>query len=320
MAITTRRTALALAAMLPAAAAAQDAASPGRVYIGFAAGGGTDVMARLILERMRAEGGPSFVVINRPGASGRLAVDALRQGPADGSVLMVAPFAVPVMNPALFPGTNQESGRDYLPVSLLATTEFAVAVHAAHPARDMRELIAWLRANPREANFGTATLGNMPHFLGLELGRAIGVEMTPVGYRGSAPMMTDLVAGTIRMAISIDADFAGVLREGRVRLLATAGQQPSRLVPEAPTLASLGLGLVATGYNGLFAPVGTPPEAMARVAAAVSRALAHPETRDRLLAMGLVPSGAGPAEFARVIAADAARWQPVIRASGFRVE
>lgn len=314
----TRRSTLALAA-LPAAAAAQEAA-PGRVYIGFAAGGGTDVMARLILERMRAEGGPAYIVVNRPGASGRLAVDALRQGPADGSVLMVAPFAVPVMNPVLFPGTNQESGRDYLPVSLLATTEFAVAVPAAHPARDMRELIAWLRANPREANFGTATLGNMPHFLGLELGRAIGVEMTPVGYRGAAPMITDLVAGTIRLAISIDADFAAIHREGRVRLLATAGEQPSRLAPEAPTLTSLGLALQATGYNGLFAPLGTPDAVVERIAAAASRAVAHPETRDRLLASGLTPSGAGPAEFARVIAADAARWQPVIRASGFRVE
>ncbi|QYU66542.1 hypothetical protein J4558_16365 [Leptolyngbya sp. 15MV] len=310
----------AIAASLPATLAAQDAAGPGRVYLGFAAGGGTDVMARLLLERMRAEAGLHYILVNRPGASGRLAVDALRQGPADGSVLMVAPFAVPVLNPVLFPGTNQDSGRDYLPVALLATTEFALAVPASHPARDLPGLIAWLRANPREANFGTAALGNMPHFLGLGFGKAIGVEMPPVGYRGAAPMIPDLINGTLKLAISTDNDFAELLREGRVRVLATAGEAPSRLTPQSPTLVSAGLPLTATGYNGLFAPVGTPGPVIARIAAAAAAAATHPETRDRLLALGLTPSGAGPEEFARVIARDVARWQPVIRESGFRVQ
>jgi len=316
-----RRTALGLAATLVAGkASAQDAAAPGRVFLGFAAGGGTDVMGRLVLDRMRQDSGLHYVMINRPGASGRLAVDALRQGPADGSVLMLAPFAIPVLNPVLFPGTNQESGRDYLPVSLLAATEFAFAVPATHPAGTLAELIAWLRANPREANFGTAALGNMPHFLGLEFGRGIGVDMTPVGYRGAAPMIPDLINGTLRLAISTDNDFAAVLREGRVRILATAGERPSRLSPEAPTLASAGIGLVATGHIGLFAPFGTPPAAVGRIAQAAARAVAAPDVRERLEAMGLAPIGAGPADFAAVIGRDVARWQPVITASGFRVQ
>lgn len=316
-----RRAALILgAALCPAPLAAQDSGSPGRVYIGFAAGGGTDVMARLILERMRAQSGLHYIVVNRAGASGRLAVDALRQGPANGTTLMVAPFAIPVLNPVLFPGTNQESGRDYLPVSLLAATEFAFAVPASHPARTLAELVAWLRANPQEANFGTATLGNMPHFLGLGFGEAIGVPMTAVGYRGAAPMIPDLINGTLKLAISPDNDFAAVVREGRIRVLATAGDGPSRLVPEAPTLASAGFALTATGYNGLFAPIDTPPDVIARIATAAARAIAHPDTRDQLEAMGLTPSGAGPDAFAQIIARDVARWQPVIRASGFRVQ
>lgn len=315
--MTGRRTILGAALALPALrAAAQEGVT--RIQVGFAAGGGTDVMTRLLAERVRAAGGPGAVVVNRGGASGRFAVDALRAGPADGTTLMIAPFGVPVMNPALFPGTGQESGADYLPVSRLATTEFALAVTAGHPARDVPELTAWLRANRDRAAFGTAVLGNLPHFLGLAFGAAIGVPTEAVGYRGGGPMVTDLVGGQIGMAFSVDADFADMARAGRLRILATAGDTPSLVAPEAPTFASLGLPLRATGWNGLFAPLGTPTPVIARIAADWGAAVRDPATAERLRGMGLRPTGEGPDAFARIIAADAARWRPVIEASGFR--
>ncbi len=316
--MTRRRTLLgtALAALAAGRAAAQDGVT--RVQLGFAAGGSTDLMARLLAERVRAEGGPASIIVNRPGATGRFAVDALRAGPADGTNLMVAPSGTPVISPVIFPGTNQESGTDYLPVARLVIGEYAVAVPANHPARTLGDLVAWLRANPGSAHFGTASLGNVPHFVGLALGQAIGVEMTPVGYRGGAPMVTDLVGGQIPLAITPDAEFADMARAGRIRILATAGDGPSRLVPEAPTLLSAGIPIQATGWIGLFAPMGTPSATLARVAGAWTGALRHPETRDRILGLGLTPAGEGPEDFARIIAADAARWRPVVAASGYR--
>jgi tripartite-type tricarboxylate transporter receptor subunit TctC len=311
--------AAAVAATAPSLAHAQ--ARPVRILVPLPAGSTSDVVARLLADSIRDGLGRPVVIENRPGATGRIAVDAFRAAAPDGGTLLFAPIAVPVINPLVFKELRYDPARDFAPVAQVSIYEFALAVAASHPARNVAEFVAWAKADPARAMFGTPGAGSLPHFVGVMLGRAAGTDLVHVAYKGVATVEAELVGGQIAAGISATSDFIPLHRTGRLRILATSGERRSTLLQEVPTFREQGFAsVVASGWHGVYAPTGTPPAVIEQLSGAIVAALRAPETRAKLVAFGLEPTGTTPRALAEIMAADAARWAPVIKASGFTAE
>jgi tripartite-type tricarboxylate transporter receptor subunit TctC len=248
-------------------------------------------------------------------------VGSLKASAADGSTLLFAPLAVPVIIPIVFKDAGYDSAKDLAPVAQVSTFEYALAVAANHPARDLAGFVAWARGNPKQANFGTAGAGSVPHFLGMMLAKSAGIELTHVAYRGSTAVDADLMGGQIVAGISALSDFLALHRTGKLRILATAGAKRSPLVPEVPTFREQGYpSLEAIGWQGVFAPARTPRTVIERLSDEIVAALQLTEVRETLLGLGIQPTGTTPEQLAATMAADSARWRKVIQTTGFSAE
>jgi len=297
------------------------AKQPVRILVPVPAGVTSDIVGRLIAEPLRASLGQPIVVENKPGATGRIAVDALRGAAPDGTTLLLAGIVVPVIGPLVFKNLNYDPAKDLAPVAQVAKYEFAFAVAANHPARTMPEFVAWVTANPARANVGNPGAGSLPHFLGVMIGQAAGIELEHVAYTGVAPLQTQLMSGQVAAATGLLSDLVALHRAGRLRILATSGAERAPLVPEVPTFPEQGYrSIVATGWHGVYAPAGTPQALIDRWSSMIAAALRTPEIRERFAALGLEPTGTTPQELAAIMAADTARWRGIIKASGFTVE
>ena len=312
----------AVAAVAPAGAHAQNRAQqPLRILVPLPAGSTSDVVARLIADGVRNAVGRPVIIENKPGASGRIAADALKHAAPDGKTLMLAPIAVPVIGPLVFKKLGYDPVKDFAPVAQVATYEFALAVAADHPARTVSELVAWAKANPARATLGTPGAGSLPHFLGVMLGQAARIELAHVAYKGVAPLEAELMSGQIAAGISALSDLVALHRAGKLRILATSGAARSPLLPEVPTFRQQGYPAVeAAGWHGVYAPAGTPQPVIDQLSTAIVAALRTPELREKFLALGLEPTGTTPQTLAAIMAADTARWAPIIKAAGFTAE
>ena len=322
-----RRTALARAAVLCVASAlavssaVAQADKPVRLLVGFAPGGSADIAARLIAERMREELKQPVLVENRPGAGGRLVAEAVKNAPADGSVLMLTPIVVTVLAPMVFSKLPYDPIADFAPVAQVANFQFALSVNATHPAKTVGELVAWYKANPAKANFGSPAPGSLPHFFGVMISRSAGLDLVHVPYNGGGPMMNALMGDQITAEIDTLAEQVELHKTGRVRMLATTGATRSPLLPDVPTFAESGLaGVQGTAWFAVYAPAKTPEATVRQLNAAINKAIAAPEVRERFQKLGLEPSGGTPADLAARMAQDTARWAPIVKASGFRGE
>jgi tripartite-type tricarboxylate transporter receptor subunit TctC len=312
---------VALALAPPAAHAQAALRSPVHIIVGFAAGGSSDVAARLLAEKLKDSLGVPVVVENKVGAGGRIAAEALKSAPADGSTFMLVPVVVPVLAPLVYKQLSYDPVKDFAPVAQVATYQFAFAVGPANPATTVPEFVAWLKANPREANFGSPAPGSLPHFFGLMVGKATGVDMVHIAYKGGAPLSTDLMGGRIPAGVDALSDMIELHRAGRIRIIATSGAQRSPLLPSVPTFKEQGFPAIeGTGWIGIYAPARTPPAIVARVSSAIAAALKAPELRERFINLGYEPTGTTPEQLTAIMAADAERWGPIIRASGFTAE
>ena len=306
-----------LSAMAATAAAQVD--KPVKLLVGFAPGGSADIAARLIAERMKDELKQPVLVENRPGAGGRIVAETIKNSPADGSVLMLAPVVVPVLAPLVFSKLPYDPSVDFAPVAHVANFQFALSVNASHPAKNVQELIAWFKANPAQANYGTPAPGSLPHFFGVMLARGAGLDLVHVPYNGGGALMTALMGNQVGSAIDTLVDQIELQRSGKIRLLATSAAQRSALLPEVPTFGEAGLkGVEGTSWFAVYAPAKTPPATVAQLNAAINKALASPELRQRFAALGLEPTGGSPADLAAAMRRDTERWGPVVKASGFR--
>jgi tripartite-type tricarboxylate transporter receptor subunit TctC len=313
--------ACAAVAAAPGALAQAKPRQPLRLIVPLPPGSTSDVVARLIAARLTDGGGPPVVVENRPGASGRIAVDALKASAADGRTLLFAPIAVPVIVPLMLKDASYDPAKDLAPVAQVSTFEYALAVAANHPARDLGGFVVWTRANPRQANFGTAGAGSVPHFLGTTFGRAAGIDLTHVAYKGAVAVDADLIGGQIAAGISALSDFLALHRAGKFRILATAGATRSPLLPDVPTFREQGYPSVqAIGWQGVFAPAGTPRPVSERLSGAIVAALQVPAVREKLVGLGIEPTGTTPEQLAAIVAADTARWRAIVKATGFTLE
>jgi tripartite-type tricarboxylate transporter receptor subunit TctC len=294
---------------------------PVRLLVGFAPGGSADIAARLLADRIKDDLRQPVVVENRPGAGGRLVAEAVKNAPADGSVLMLTPIVVTVLAPMVFSKLPYDPIADFAPVAQVANFQFALSVNASHPAKNVNELIAWYKANPTKANFGSPAPGSLPHFFGVMIAKGAGIELVHVPYNGGGPMMNALIGEQITAAIDTLVEQVELHRAGKVRILATSGTSRSPLLPEVPTFTESGLvGVEGTAWFGVYAPAKTPEATVRQLNAAINKALANAELRERLTRLGLEPAGGTPADLAARMAQDTARWAPVVKASGFRAD
>ena len=308
------------AATLALAAAAQaQVDKPVRLMVGFPPGGSADIAARLLTERMGAELRQPVVVDNKPGAGGRIAAELLKNAPPDGATLLLTPIVVPVLAPLVFSKLAYNPVTDFAPVGQVANFQFALSVNAGHPAKSVQELIAWYKANPALANYGTPGAGSLPHFFGVMLAGGAGIDLVHVPFNGGGPLMNALVGNQVSAAIDTMVDQIELMRSGKVRMLATSGAARSPLVPEVPTFVESGLkGVEGTSWFAVYAPAKTPEATIQQINAALNKALAAPELRERFMKLGLEPTGGSPADLAAIMKRDTERWAPVVKASGFR--
>ena len=295
-------------------------AAPVRILVGFPPGGSADTTARLIAEKMSIIMGNPVIVENRPGAGGRIAAQAVKDAAPDGNMLMIAPLAVMVVQPVVFKSVKYDTTKDFTPIGNAALFPLAVAVGPATPAKTFAELIAWLKANPMQANFGSPATGSLPHFLGEMIGQALNVKIQHVPYQGGAPLMTALLGSQLPVGIDTPAEFAENHRAGKLKILAVSGGQRAAQFPDVPTLREQGVNLEASAWFGIFGPAGMPAARTESLSTALSAALRQPDVISKLAALGLQAAPESSAEMARRMAADKARWEPVIKSTGFQAD
>lgn len=318
------RGAAALAALGAAApASAQTAPDTARILAGFSPGGAIDVVARKVAERLNGTPYARAVVVeNRTGAGGRLAVEATKGAAPDGKTMLLTPGSMLYIYPYIYNTLSYDPVADLAPVSLAATVAMGLGVGPMVPSsvRTVPDFLAWARANPDKANFGTGGAGSMPHFVGAMLEKASGVRLSHVPFRGTAAAVVDLMGGQIAAVTGPEADLIPHLKGGRVRLLATSGKQRSRFNPDVPTFAEQGFADIAMEeWFAFFMPARTPPDAVRRAADALAGVLRQDSVAGGLAEMGFDAVPSSPAELAARLRAGLDFWGPVVKATGFTV-
>lgn len=290
---------------------------PVRLVVGFPAGGAGDIIARVVADKIAEPLGVSVIVENKPGAGGRVAAELLKAAPADGRTVLITPLAPIVIAPLTFQKLNYKSDTDFVPVAQLVKFPLSLAVGKDSPNTSLKDLVAWFKAHPQQASFGTSAAGSQLHFLGLMLGQAAHIDLVHVPYQGGTPLITDLIGGQVPSAI--DAFPLEFHKAGKIRLLASSGESRSPLLPDVPTFKEQGYPtVVGEAWFGAFMSAKTSPALVQRVSEAMASAVQQPDVRQKLAAAGLEATGLKAPEFARLVAADQARWKPVIEVSGFK--
>jgi tripartite-type tricarboxylate transporter receptor subunit TctC len=313
-----RRTALLAAAAALATSAATAQEGPLRIVVGYAPGGSTDRVARIVGDKLQAKLGVTVVVENKTGAGGRLAAQQVKATPPGQNVLMVGNPAVMVVAPLVFKDNGYDAERDFVPVSHVNDYEFGIAVATAVPVRELTHLLAWLRANPEKANFGVPATGSLPHFFALMTGEKAGVKAQVVGYRGSGPLTTDLLGGQVPVAVDTFETLLPQHEGGKIRVLASSGAKRSPHAPGIPTFKEAGIDLVATGWNAFFAPATMPRERVERYAAAIREVMTDPDTQRKFADARMTPVVATQAQTQAMLKAYRAQWAPVVQKSGYQ--
>jgi tripartite-type tricarboxylate transporter receptor subunit TctC len=235
--------------------------------------------------------------------------------------MMITPVVVPVLAPLVFSKLNYNPATDFTPVGHVCSFNFALSVPASVPARTVPEFVAWLKANPSKANFGSPAAGSLPHFFGEMLSREAKADMVHVPFAGGAAMMTALMGGQVSAGIDVLLEALEAHRSGKVRIIAVSGEKRSAVVPEVPTFSEQGFpNIVASGWFGMYAPARTPEAVITATNRALVKALTHPEVLERFGKLALEPGGGTAADLARLEQASTARWAPVVKATGFRAD
>jgi tripartite-type tricarboxylate transporter receptor subunit TctC len=309
-----------LAAGLAGATSALHAQAPEtlRLVTGFAPGGATDRVARIVGDKLQAKLGATVIVENKTGAGGRLAAQQVKAARPGDNVLMLANPAVMVVAPLVFKDNGYDPDRDFVPVSHVNDYEFALSVGAAVPVRELSHLLAWLRANPEKANFGVPATGSLPHFFALMIGEKAGVKAQVVGYRGSAPLLSDLIGGQVPVSIDTLETVLPQHQAGKVRILASSGAKRASFAPDVPTFRESGLDIVATGWNAFFAPATMPAEKVKRYSEAIVAVMRDPDTQRKFTDVQMSPVVADQARSAAMLKAYRAQWAPVVQTSGYQ--
>ena len=313
---------LALLVCTTGIALAQDyPATPIRLIVGFAPGGGTDYVGRAIGQRLSDALGQPVVVENRPGASSMVANEMVAKSAPDGYTLLVAAAGAMTIAPNINTNVGFDTFKDFEPIALVVTSPYLLAVNPSVPAKNLAEFTALAKASPGKLNFASSGSGGAPHLAGELYKRMAGVDLVHVPYKGLAPAITDVLGGQVQ---AVFADINLVLKQieaGKLKALAITGTQRFAALPDLPTMAEAGLpGYQAQTWYGLVAPAGTPAPIIKRLHGEVSKALALPEVRSQFATQGMLPANAAatPADFAALIRADFDRWRKLIKEAGIK--
>lgn len=328
--MTTRRqfvhgaAAIAAGGVLPSLAFAQQLEVV-KIINGFPAGGTADATSRRVAERM---GGTAYsknaaVVDNKPGAGGRIACEVVKNAAPDGATLLLTPYSMMSIYPHIYKTLSYDPVKDFVPVSIAAIMTHALSVGPLVPAsvRTVRDYLAWAKANPKDASYGSPAAGSTPHFLVALLGLNTNTDLKHVPYRGSAPAVADMLGGTLASCSTPTGDALANHRAGKVRILATSGGQRTPFTPDVPTYAEQGFAdLTTEEWFGFYAPARTPANIVAAANASIAQALKEKSVVDSLAIMGLVAQGSTPAEMEKSQRDELNRWGPIVKKIGFTAE
>ncbi len=313
--------ALALGAcVLAGPASAQSGSNTIRILVGFPPGGGTDAIARVLAEKLKDQLNQPVVVDNKAGAGGQIAAQALKAAPADGNTLFISHDHTISILPLVTKNPGYDPARDFVPVAGFATFVNALGVSGGTPARSLPEYIAWVRQQGGgKGNIGIPAPASVPEFLVKLIGQKYGLDLQSAPYRGSAPMMADMLGNQIGAGVASIPDFIENHKAGKIRVVAVMGTARQAAMPEVPTFAELGLaGFEDVPYYGLFAPAGTPQAAIDRISEALAKVVAQPDVRERLSTMGLTVGFMPQQQLASRERAYTQTWTRIIKSSGFQ--
>ncbi|MGH8820482.1 MAG: tripartite tricarboxylate transporter substrate-binding protein [Rhodoferax sp.] len=304
---------LSLGALAPRARAE---ATPTRIMVGFSAGGSVDTTARLLAKQFNLLLHRPFIVEDRTGAAGRLAVEATKLAKPDGTTLMLVPHGAITLFPHIFKSLRYDPNRDFTPIGRVCTFDFALSTGPATPAKTIAEYVAWAHDKAHNASFGTPGAGTVPQFIGQGFAQRAGLALTDVPYRGAAPTILALIEGTVSLAVTPLADAIEDHKAGKIRVLATAGTQRTDMLTGIPTLKESGIDLAVDGWYGLYGPAGMAPELTRSLNQAMVTATG--QIREALFKDALRAAPTSPEQLAQLQRTESALWAQLVKASGFK--
>ncbi len=313
---------VAAAGWMPGAAGAQGYPNrPVKLVVPFPPGGSLDFTGRLLAQRLTEMWGQSVVVENRPGAGGNIGADFVAKSAPDGYTILMGALSTHAVNPSLYKTMPYDAVRDFAPITLIATTPNVLVVNASSPVNNVKEFIAYTKANPGKLSFGSGSIGSGGHLAGELYKVETGTDAVHVPFKGGAPATQALLAGDTQFMFDNLANAMAQVKAGKLKALAVTTAQRSPLVPDLPTMAEAGLpGFDISTWYGLFAPAGTPSSVIAKWNADVTKILTTPDVRAKLLADGAEPAPDTPEQFAQMIARELAKYARIIKASGAKVD
>jgi tripartite-type tricarboxylate transporter receptor subunit TctC len=304
-------------------AAAQDAypTRPITLVVPFPAGGSTDLVARVIAEKMTVELGQQIVIDNRGGAGGNIGSAAVAKADPDGYTILMGTVATHALNPALYKKMPYDAVTDFAPISLLVRVPNVLVVNPELPVNSVAELIALLKANPGKYSYASSGNGTPLHLSGELFKTMAGVDMEHIPYKGAGPALTDLLGGHVQIMFDNLPSSTGYIKEGRLRGLAVTTAERAASMPDLPTIAESGVpGYETYTWNALFAPAGTPPAVVERLNAAAVAAVTDAEVQTKLQGFGATVVGSTPDELAQHVQSELAKWAPIVAASGAQID
>jgi len=308
----------ALAALATAPARAQTAADyPSRVVrivLPQPAGGGTDVVARAIALKLTEAWGQQVIVDNRPGANGIIGSELAAKSKPDGYTLLYGFTSLLVINPSVYKALPYDTLRDFVPLTQTVANNIVLVVNDHFPARNVKEMVALARSRPGELLYGSFGIGNQTHLTAEMFRLETGLKITHVPYKGETPAITELVSGQVAMMFSPSAGVTPHVRSGKLRMLAVCGDKRASVFPDVPTLAESGFPrVISTGWGGMVAPAGTPPDIVQKLQREIARGLHTPEVRERLASLGADPVGSTPEQFGALLKSETEKWTRVVK-------
>jgi len=292
---------------------------PIRMMVGFAPGGGVDVSARAVAQPLSQALGQSVIVENRPGAAGNIAAGYVAKATPDGYTLLMSNSTI--ASPTLFKSLPFDIRKDLDPVGLIAIGPSVLVVHPSVPARNVKELIAFAKSQPKKLIYGSGGIGNVTHLEMEIMNSMVGAQMTHVPYKGTAPAIVALVSGEVQLIFSSVPSALGQIRAGKIRALGVSTMKRSGVLPDVPTIHEAGVpGYDAASWYAVFAPAGAPKNVVARLGKEIVRIMAVPDMRERFANDGFEPAGTGPAELAKFLRAELAKWTKAVEMAGIQPE
>ena len=305
----------------PMAGAQAYPSRPVKLVVPFPPGGSLDIAGRLIAQRLTEMWGQAVVVENKPGAGGNIGADFVAKSTPDGYTILLGALSTHAVNPNLYAKMPYDAVKDFAPITLIATTPNVLVVNAATPVGNVREFIAWTRANPGKLAFGSGSNGSAGHLAGELYKVDTGTDAVHIPFKGGAPATQALLAGDTQFMFDNLANAMAQVKAGKLKALAVTTAERSKLVPELPTMAEAGLqGFDISTWYGLFAPAGTPTAIVAKWNADVTKILTTPDVRAKLMADGAEPAPDTPEQFAQMISRELAKYARIIKASGAKVD